>query len=794
MKVSMMSLGQWLKLPVDAEEMAKKLTMAGLEVDSLTPVAGDFRGVIVAEVLETSAHPEADKLTICRVHNGQETLQIVCGAKNVHSGMKVALATVGAVLPGDFNIKPAKLRGVESFGMLCSASELGMDDDSSEGIIDLPKDAPVGANLRDYLKLNDTLLEIDLTPNRADCFSVKGIARELSALLNEPLQHVALPNVPVSSDAKIMLSVKDEAACPSYFGRVIRNIRSGQTSPFWLKEFLRRHGASSIHPVVDATNYIMLMFGQPMHGFDADTLHGNIVVRQAIAGEELHLLNGDTIRLHGKELLITDEKKPLALAGVMGGDESAIGEESCNVFLESAYFTPERLAGVARLHGLCTDSSQRFERGVDPELQLEALERATALILDLVGGEAGPVVQAVSPAYQPKPQIIEFNPELTLTLTGMPLKRDTMAKHLMGLGFEVDRKNDALWHVRAPSHRVDIAIPADLVEEIIRIEGYNTIPRAELVGGSVHGTVEPVLAQTRTMLDFMLSRGYHETISYSFLEPALAALLYPKTEALALLNPISSDLSVMRQGMWCGLLASLLNNQHRQQLHMKAIEQGHIFRNTPQGFEELPALAGLLCGAIDKLSWISEKRAYDFFDAKGDLEALARHLGVSLDFQADTHAALHPGKTARLYHDGKAIGWLGVVHPAIADALDLQGEVVLFELLFAKALSPVIKQYQALSKYPMIRRDLSFLVDADVSAARIESVVRSAANPAWFRDFQVFDVYQGTQVGAGQKSVAISFVLQNKERTLTEQDITHEMHAIIKALEEQIAISLRDAS
>lgn len=794
MKVSMMSLGQWLTVPVEAEEVAKKLTMAGLEVDSITPVAGNFQGVIVAQVLETFAHPEADKLTVCRVHTGQETLQIVCGAKNVYSGMKVALATVGAVLPGDFKIKPARLRGLESFGMLCSASELGMDDDSSEGILDLPEDAPVGMNLREYLKLDDTLFEIDLTPNRADCFSVKGIARELSALFGEAMHPIDMPDVKVDSDARLDVSVAEEAACPVYFGRVIRNIRPGQQSPFWLKEFLRRHGASSIHPVVDATNYVMLMFGQPMHGFDADKLQGGVMVRLAKAGETLQLLNDEKITLQGKELLIADDKNPLALAGVMGGARSAIQDDSTSVFLESAYFAPDRLAGIARLHGLCTDSSQRFERGVDATLQEEALERATALIQEIVGGEAGPIVHCTSSANRPIPADIEFDPELTHTLTGMRLSKDTMAQHLLGLGFEVDRTNDARWRVRSPSHRVDIRIPVDLVEEIIRIEGYDTIPRAELAGGSARGSVDPVLAQTRTMLDFMLSRGYHETISYSFVEPALAESLYPKAEALALLNPISSDLSVMRQGMWCGLLASLINNQHRQQPHLKAIEQGHIFRNTEEGFEEVPALAGLLCGAVDNLSWIGEKRHYDFFDAKGDLEALGCHLGVSLDFQADTHAALHPGKTARLYHHDKAIGWLGALHPAVSDALGVQGEVILFELKFAKPLRQAIKQYQALSKYPAIRRDLSFLVDAGVSAARIESVVRTAANPAWFREFQVFDVYQGSQVGAGQKSVAISFVLQNRERTLTEQDITQEMHAIIKALEEQIAISLRDAS
>lgn len=794
MKVSMMSLGQWLTLPVDAEQIAHKLTMAGLEVDSLTPVAADFQGVIVAQVLETSAHPEADKLTICLVHTGQETLQIVCGAKNVRAGLKVALATIGAILPGDFKIKPARLRGVESFGMLCSASELGMDDDSSQGIIELPEDAPVGENLREYLKLDDTLFEVDLTPNRADCFSVKGIARELSALLNEPLQHPAVPQVAIQSDAEIALKVSDAEACPVYYGRVIRNIRPGQSSPLWLKEFLRRHGASSIHPVVDVTNYIMLMFGQPMHGFDEKSVHGGVLVRCASKDENLALLNGENISLRGGELVIADDKGPLALAGVMGGSESAITDDSTSVFLESAYFVPERLAGVARSYGLCTDSSQRFERGIDPGMQEEALVRATALIQEIVGGEAGPVVSFVAPIHRTSPSLIDFNPEQTYTLTGVAISKDTMVRHLLGLGFTVERENDLLWRVGVPSHRVDISIPEDLVEEIIRIEGYNTIPREDLPGSSIRGAVDPILKQTRSMLDFLLSRGFHETISYSFVEPTIAEMLYPAAEALTLLNPISSDLSVMRQGMWCGLLASLLQNQHRQQLHMKAVEQGHIFRNKAEGFEEIPALAGILCGTVDKLSWIGEKRHYDFFDAKGDLEALALHFGLSLDFQTAEHKALHPGKTARLYHLGKAVGWLGVLHPAISDALGLQGEVVLFELEFTSAFSSVKKQYQPLSKYPMIRRDLSFWVSDAVNAAQIESVVRSAANSAWFREFCVFDVYQGSQVASGQKSVAISFVLQNNERTLTEQDITQEMHAIIKALEEQIAITLRDAS
>ncbi|KTC92536.1 phenylalanine--tRNA ligase subunit beta [Fluoribacter dumoffii] len=793
MKLSKLWLREWVNFSLTEQELAHQLTMAGLEVDAVSPVAGEFTQVIVAEVLSTKPHPNADKLTLCEVNaNTGKPLQIVCGASNVRAGLKVALAMVGARLPGGFNIKESKLRGELSQGMLCSVSELGMAE-HSEGILELEKDAPVGMDLREYLTLDDHIFDVDLTPNRADCFSVLGIAREVAVLNKLPLLQPSIEEVTPSIDDVLSIQLKNPEACPRYCGRVIRNINSKATTPLWMGERLRRGGIRTLHPVVDVMNYVMLELGQPMHAFDLETIKDEINVRFSNSQEQLQLLDGQELTLNDKVLVIADQEKPLALAGIMGGEASSVQAHTRNVFLESAYFNPVVIAGVARKFGLFSDSSQRFERGVDPCLQMQALERATALILSIAGGEAGPVIESYEQAHLPEIVSFTFDTDKVKKLTGLEISLQEMKNLLGGLGIVVSKEHHNFLDVIIPSHRFDIQQDVDLVEEIIRLYGYDNLhaqPATTFVqSGTTCGNEEIAAKLSR----WFSNRGYHETISYSFVDPELQHELYPQKEFMQLLNPISSELSQMRAGMWPGLIASMIYNVHRQQNAVKFFEIGVVFDVNKGQLIERPCVAGLLMGEQGGVNWCESTRAFDFFDLKGDLQSLFASLKLKhVEFVAAAHDALHPGQSAQIKINGVPAGWMGMLHPRLTDALDLQDDVLIFEINLAALLGQEAPRYKTISKYPQIRRDLSFLVDSDVSVMQIEAVVRTIIKENWLKSFDVFDVYTGEGVPKGKKSLAVAMTLQDESRTLVDAEINSLISAIINTLENEFSIILRE--
>jgi phenylalanyl-tRNA synthetase beta chain len=793
MKVSELWLREWVNPSfLDEQQLAALLTMAGLEVDIVSPVAGVFDQVIVAQVLSTSPHPQADKLTLCEINTGAgKPLKVVCGASNVRAGLKVALAQVGATLPGGLQIKESTLRGELSQGMLCSVTELGLAD-LSDGIMELEDDAPIGVDLREYLSLNDHVLDIDLTPNRADCLSILGVARELSALTKLPLKTVPnLTNQPTINES-ITIKLQAPKACPVYSGRIIRGINSHAHTPTWMSERLRRAGVRTIHPVVDISNYVMFELGQPMHAFDLGTIEGGIIVRFGQDGETLKLLDGQEANLNAKVLVIADNEKPLAIAGVMGGEKSSVQETTTDIFLESAFFNPLTIAGVARSFGLSSDSSQRFERGVDPTLQIVALERATELLLEIVGGELGPILQVTESSFLPEKHRVPFNPDKVKQVTGLTIAKDEMIVMLQSLGMTVDSKN-ALWIVDVPSHRFDIELEVDLIEEILRLYGYDKMPGEPIVATVQAGTLNSFEDLAMRVAQLFRARGYNETISYSFVDPELQQVLYPGVETMQLLNPISSELSQMRVGMWPGLLASMIYNIHRQQTAIKFFESGVIFDLEQGVLQEHQCVAGLVTGEYGMMNWGESTRKFDFFDLKGDLEALFQDLNLkNTQFVTAEHSSLHPGKSAAIHINGQHAGWCGVLHPRMTDALDLQDEVILFELHLDALIDKTALRYQRISKFPQIRRDLSLLVNDSLSAAQIETAVRQVANADWLKAFDVFDVYTGESIPDGKKSLAIAMTLQDDNRTMVDSEINALISAIIKKLYEEFSIILRD--
>ena len=794
MKVSEAWLREWVSPSLTGQQLAAQLTMAGLEVDEVSPVAGVFNRVVVAHVLQTSPHPQADKLTLCQVDAGGESpVQIVCGASNVRAGLKVALALPGSSLPGGMTIKESMLRGELSQGMLCSVSELGMDD-RSEGIIELPDDAPVGVDLREYMALDDQVLDLDLTPNRADCFSILGVAREVSALNNIPLNAVPNNIIQPASDESVTIHLNAPEACPQYCGRIIRAINPNATTPLWMKERLRRAGIRVLHPVVDVTNYVMLELGQPMHAFDLHAIQGDIQVRFSHAGETLVLLDGQDITLHEQVLVIADAQNPLAIAGVMGGDASAVQAHTTDIFLESAFFNPLVVAGVARRYGLSSDSSQRFERGVDPALQIRALERVTELLLPSVGGGVGPVTVVRQPKHLPARVNVLFNPAKVKQLTGLDIPLDDMALMLQGLGMTVLQQPTA-WSVDVPSHRFDITLDVDLVEEIVRLYGYDNIVALPVETSMQAGEINPSERMSTRVSTFLSGRGYNETISYSFVDPDFQQAIYPDKQVMQLLNPISSELSQMRAGMWPGLLASMIYNIHRQQTAIKFFEAGVVFDVDGDSVHERPCLAGLVTGEHGGMNWSESSGKFDFYDMKGDLQALFAMLQIpDVRFVADQHPALHPGQSARILIGEKEAGWIGALHPRFIDELGLTSEVILFELSLTALFNDKPVRYQQISKYPQIRRDLSLLVNTAVTAGQIEQAVREVVAEDLLKAFDVFDVYTGESIPAGKKSLAIALTLQDEKRTLVDAEINAVINTILKKLEVEFTIVLREVA
>ena len=790
MKFSEKWLREWVNPALDTDALVDKLTGAGLEVDAVEAVAGEFSGVVVGQVTSVTPHPDADKLRLTKVNVGGEALlDIVCGASNVREGLKIPVAVIGAVLPGNFKIKQAKLRGVPSFGMLCSSKELGLAE-SADGLMELADDAPVGEDFRVYLDLDDKAIDIDLTPNRSDCLSVAGVAREVGVLTSEDINAVA--SEPVSATSSKILDVKVEAttACPRYLGRIIENINPAAETPVWMQEKLRRSGLRSLGPVVDVTNYVMLELGQPMHAFDLGKIEQSINVRLSKQSEKLTLLDGQTIDTQADTLLICDAEKPIALAGVMGGQDSSVSSLTTSLFLESAFFAPEAIAGKARSYGLHTDSSHRFERGVDPELASKAMNRATSLLLEIVGGEAGPVVEASSEKDLPKTATIHLRSDRIKRVLGLELDGKTVAEQLTRLGLAVDVVDDG-WQVSVPSFRFDLSIEVDLIEELGRLYGYDKLPNTRPQGTVLTTNITETLTPVERLQNLMVDRGYHEAVTYSFVEPKIQQLLAQDDSApIKLANPISSDLSVMRTSLWPGLVQAMVYNANRQHDRIRLFEVGRVFKGTLNDIAQPRQIGGLIYGSNYAEQWSQKPREVDFFDIKADVEALLALGGGQVRFEKESHPALHPGQSARVYKNDEAIGWLGAIHPKLNKSLDIDGKVYVFELSLNDVVDSVVPEFETLSKFPALRRDLALLVDDAVNAGQIEDCL-SEIDSDILKSFQLFDVYSGEGVELGKKSLAVAFTLQHKERTLTDDEVDSLLKTVTETLSQKLNATIR---
>jgi len=790
MKFSEAWLREWVNPKLDTQQLAEQLTMAGLEVDSVEPVAAGFSGVVVAEVLSVETHPDADKLRVCQVAvGGDAPLQIVCGAPNVCAGMKAPLATVGGRMPDDMKIRKAKLRGIVSHGMLCSARELGLSDEH-QGLMDLPADAPVGSDLRDYLGLNDVTIDVDLTPNRGDCLGMEGVAREVGALTRTDLTPPAFESVAAAIDDQLPIDVQSPEACPRYLGRVIRGIDPNAQTPLWMQEKLRRGGIRSLGPVVDVTNYVLLELGQPMHAFDLKQLSGGIEVRYARAGETLTLLDERTIDLDKETLLICDRQKALALAGVMGGIDSGISETSDSLFLEVACFAPEKIAGRARRYGLTTDASYRFERGVDPHLQQRAMERATALLLELVGGQAGPVVDVSSQHHLAKKAVITLRRARIERLLGYVPADEQVEDILFRLGVTV-QSSDEGWMATPPGYRFDLTMEADLIEEVGRVFGYNQLPIASNRGDLIMRPLPEAATSLERVQAILVDRDYQEAITYSFVDAALLQDLDSGSQPVALSNPISSEMSVMRSSLWAGLVGAVQYNLSRQQGRIRLFETGLKFVSQGNEIQQNNMLSGVVVGDRLPEQWGAPKEATDFFDVKADVEALLERSGVEAEFRAESHSALHPGQTAAILVEGVRIGWLGCIHPGLAQKLEIPRKTYLFELKLDVLLKGSLPRFEKLSRFPSIRRDLAIVVSVETpTGALCDSINQQAGS--LLQDLLVFDVYHGSGIESGRKSVALGLILQDSSRTLTDVDVDSVITAITSRLEKQFGATLRE--
>ncbi|WP_370315290.1 phenylalanine--tRNA ligase subunit beta [Thalassolituus sp.] len=790
MKFSEQWLREWVQPEITTQELVDQLTLAGLEVDGAEPVAGEFSGVVVGQVLSREQHPDADKLSLCQVTDGTENFQIVCGAANVREGLKIPFAKIGAELPGGFKIKKAKLRGVESFGMLCAEAELGMAD-SSDGLMELPDSAPVGMDFREYLNLDDTVVEVDLTPNRADCLSIAGLAREVGVLSKVAVSGPDIQAVaPVISDAP-SIEVAAPQACPRYLGRVVRGVKVNAETPLWMVEKLRRSGIRSIDPVVDITNYVLLELGQPMHAFDLKCVQGGIRVRMAEQGEKLTLLDGQEIELNADTLLIADHEKPLALAGVMGGEFSGVSGDTQDLLLEAAFFNPIAIAGRARNYGLHTDSSHRFERGVDYNLARTAMERATQLVIDICGGQPGPVSEVTSEQDLPQAATITLRKSRIEQILSLTLPDAEVEDILVRLGMQVETVEGG-WKAIAPGYRFDMAIEADLIEELARIYGYNRLPVRTPAAATPLAKAPESRLPLRDLRRQLIARGYQEAITYSFVEPSVQKALDPEREALALLNPISADMSVMRTTLWAGLVTAADYNLKRQQPRVRLFETGLRFLPSDDGLQQIPTLAMLICGNRLPQSWTENESAADFFDLKGDVEALFARGGQAsaYRFEVAQHPALHPGQSARILKNGQPIGWIGALHPSTQKALGIKQTLLVAEMDLDAVRDIAVPTFGELSKFPEMRRDLALVVDQSVQVDQVFDAIRSAAGE-YLKKLNLFDVYVGKGIDPDRKSLALGLTWQHPSRTLTDEEVNDSVNAVLAQLSESTGATLR---
>lgn len=790
MKFSVAWLKKWVAVDVSVDELALALTNAGLEVDAVAPVAADFEQVIVAEITACEPHPDAGKLQVCQVDTGNETVQVVCGASNARAGLKAPLALVGAVLPGELQIGVAKLRGVESFGMLCSARELGLNDDAS-GLLELPGDVSPGTDLRQALELDDHTIELDLTPNRADCLSIRGIARDVCAIFSVDMRGIEISPVPAACDVRREIVLEDPDGCPRYAGRIIQGIDPSAPTPLWIVETLRRSGLRSIDPVVDITNFVMLELGQPMHAFDADTLHGDIIVRRGQKGETLCLLDGNEVALDDAFLLITDENSVLAIAGVMGGSATGVSKQTRNIFLESAFFNPTVIMGKARQLGLHTEASHRFERGVNPQRQEEAIERATELLLACCGGQAGPVSVAESSSHVPVNQQVRLRLTRLNRVLGSQLSETDVTPILERLDMDVSFDN-GVWTARAPASRFDIAIEEDLIEEVARIHGYNRLPTHMPEGELPTPSIAERQIPLRQMRETLCGAGYQEVINYSFVDHNWLNVFDFEETAYPLANPLTADMDVMRTALIPGLMKSLAHNARRQRDRLRLFETGIVFAGGDAAPEESHRVAGAVCGTALPEQWgIRPAKAVDFYDLKGDVECLLALRGESKAvFTTGMFPWLHPGQSAKLDIAGRYAGWLGAIHPGILKVLGLSGAVFAFELDIDVVAMRELPKARPVSKYPAIRRDLAFVVPASVNYLEIESCIRETAGDLLV-NLLLFDLYSGQNVEKAYKSLAIGLILQDVSSTLLDKDVNSLVLRVVTALEKQLHAKLR---
>ena len=786
---------RWLRSlvnpPLDTEGLSHLLTMAGLEVEEIEPVAPAFSGIVVARIVEVEQHPNADKLRICRVDAGiGEPLQIVCGAPNAATGLVIPCALVGARLPG-FEIKAAKLRGVESFGMLCSARELGLSQDHG-GLLELPAGAPIGDNIRDYLALDDVSFTIKLTPNRADCLSLAGVAREVAALTGAPYAPPACEPVLPTIESRRAIVLDAPEACPRYCGRVISGVDAAARTPDWLRERIERSGIRAISALVDITNYVMLELGQPLHAFDNARLEGAIHVRWPKAGEQLRLLNEQTVVPEQDILMIADERRALAMAGVMGGEESGIGLETTELFLESAFFAPDAIAGRARRYGFGSDASHRYERGVDFELSRHAIERATRLVLDICGGEAGPVEEAVSPSHLPVRSAVRLRPARVRKVLGIELDDARMAGILEGLALKVEKVGDE-FVVTPPSYRFDIEIEEDLVEELVRIFGYENVPTPPPQGALAMLASTESGRSTWAVRHRLADRDYQEVVNFAFVEERWEQDFAGNAVPIRLANPIASQLSVMRSSLIAGLVGNLVTNRNRQVARVRVFETGRCFARSSEGapvdgFDQPVMLAALAAGPAVAEQWAVPTRAVDFYDVKSDLEALLAP--ARAEFVPCEHPALHPGRCASVRLGGKEVGVVGEIHPSWVQRYELGGAPVVFELRMDALLDARLPAYKAISRQPAVVRDLALTIDQAVRVADVLEALNSVAEPI-VRSIELFDVYQGKGIAEEKKSLAFRVLMQDTQRTLEDAEVERAVSLLVKAAEIRFGAKLR---
>ncbi len=792
MKISEKWLRTWVNPQISTEELVTSLTMAGLEVDGIESIGEQLSGVVVGEIVKAEAHPEADKLQICTVNIGlEETLQIICGAANAREGIKVAVATIGCILPGDFKIKKAKLRGVASFGMLCSAKELEISDEN-EGIMELSEEALLGQSLIEHLALKDTVIDIDLTPNRGDCLGIKGIATEVGVLTQTEVKPIKIEKTIVSIKDSIDVKLAKVKANSRFTARIISGIDVNAETPEWMKSRLLAADIRSIDAVVDVTNYVMLELGHPMHAFDRKNVEGCLEVRYAKENEKLELLDDKVIDLRVDTLVVADQQKALSMAGIMGGKHSAINQQTTDIILEAAHWDPIEIAGKARSYGLHTDASHRFERGVDYELCLQTIERASELLLKIVGGQAGPITDEIDNEHFPKSRTVKLRRNRIERLLGIVMPDQQIIDILQRLGMKLTTEEDG-WLVQIPSCRFDITIEADLIEELVRIYGYNNVPSRKPVGELSMIRQQENRLNKSQFAHLLADRGYQEAITYSFVDKKSQQFIDPSIEPLALVNPISADLAVMRTSLWPGLLKAVSYNQKRQHDHVRFFETGLKFVPSEDGLIQTPVIAGVISGRSVSESWESSDSKVDFFDLKGDIQALLKltKSDGQFDFVAAQREGLHPGQTAKIIRNGKDCGFIGKIHPETQREFDIDEPVYLFELELKRITQRKLPKFTALSKFPSIRRDLAILVKESVTSSQIVDLIGQTAKN-WLNKVVIFDIYRGKGIKENFKSVAIGIILQRTDRTFKDVEVTKTIDRIISALTDKLEAELRD--